>query len=94
MFSFSDACSVSEEGTGETKPCIFPFNYNEQTFTGCTTVNDRDYKAWCSTEVDSDGNHVLSGGFWGHCGPECENLTTKLQAKMLLDISGNVLLLG
>jgi hypothetical protein len=88
MFSFSDTCSVSEEGTGETKPCIFPFNYNEQTFTECTTVNDRDFKAWCSTEVDSNGNHVLSGGFWGHCGPECENKLTEVQAELSFDVPG------
>ena len=26
---------------------------------------------WCSTKVDSLGNHVSGGGHWGTCGTEC-----------------------
>ncbi len=86
---FSDDCSVTEEGTGETKPCIFPFKYKDQAFTQCTTVNDPQHEAWCSTEVDSDGNQVPSGGFWGHCVPECENQLTEVLAELSFDVPGN-----
>ena len=29
------------------------------------------FQAWCSTEVDSRGNHVGGQGKWGNCGPTC-----------------------
>ena len=45
------------------KSCVFPFNYNGTTFFDCTSV-DHD-QAWCSTEVDEEGN--LVGGQWGNC---------------------------
>jgi hypothetical protein len=53
-------------------PCIFPFRYNGQAFSECITIDDPEYKLWCSTKVDDDGEHVPDGGYWGHCGPECE----------------------
>ena len=39
----------------------------------CTTLKDPDDKPWCSTKVDGIGNHVTSGGFWGHCGQDCND---------------------
>ena len=26
---------------------------------------------WCSTKVDSNGNHIGEQGYWGLCGPNC-----------------------
>jgi hypothetical protein len=35
-------------------------------------MNDPEGKPWCSTKVNEKGSHVKSGGFWGHCGQNCE----------------------
>ena len=49
-------------------PCIFPFKFNGRTFNECTWDEDG---AWCSTQVDKNGNHVGGQGKWGLCGQEC-----------------------
>ena len=72
-FFISETCSVVETRNGEFKPCIFPFKYSGQTFDSCTTIRDPDKKPWCSTKVDADGNHVTAGGYWGHCGQDCDD---------------------
>jgi hypothetical protein len=69
-------------------PCIFPFQYNGQTFTECITIDDPELKLWCSTKVDEVGEHVRDGGFWGHCGPECEENKT-IQPELSLAPPGN-----
>ena len=61
-----------EEISQKLKPCIFPFKYSGQTLTECTILRDPEDKPWCSTKVDDEGNHETSGGFWGHCGEECD----------------------
>jgi hypothetical protein len=63
---------VTEKRSGDPKPCIFPFKYSGQTLTECTTLKDPEDNPWCSTKVDSKGDHVTSGGFWGHCGQDCD----------------------
>ncbi len=63
------------------KPCIFPFKFNGETYNKCTDVNDPDDRLWCSTKIDDSGNHVQSGGFWGHCGQDC-NIDTDHQAEL------------
>jgi len=49
------------------EPCIFPFKYNGVEYTSCTWASSEktDYKPWCSTRVDSSGNHI--SGNWGNC---------------------------
>ena len=71
-YSFSESCSVIEKKSHEVKECIFPFQFSGQTFTRCTTQKDPEQKPWCSTKVDAEGNHVTAGGYWGHCGQDCE----------------------
>ena len=29
-------------------------------------------KHWCSTKVDSSGNHVVNKDEWGHCSKNCQ----------------------
>ena len=72
MPTISDGCSVIEKKSHEIKPCVFPFKYLGQTLSQCTTLRDPDKIPWCSTKVDANGNHVTSGGFWGHCGQDCD----------------------
>jgi len=51
--------------------CVFPFKYNGRRKSSCITDNDPEGRAWCSTLVDPDGNHVIGGGNWAHCGSSC-----------------------
>ena len=60
---------MTNGGTIPNKPCVFPFNYKGTDYTTCTNVGE-DF-SWCSTKVDSDGNHI--GGNWGSCEPTCPN---------------------
>jgi hypothetical protein len=75
----SDGCTVIEKKSRDVKPCIFPFKYSGQTLSQCTTLKDPDDKPWCSTKVDGNGNHVPSGGFWGHCGQDCDENQSAVQ---------------
>jgi hypothetical protein len=75
----SDGCTVIEKRTQELKPCIFPFKFFGQTLSACTTLKDPEDKPWCSTKVDDTGNHVISGGYWGHCDLECGETQKEIQ---------------
>ena len=57
--------------------------YSGKTYNECINVNDPDGKFWCSTKVDTNGNHVKS--YWGYCGQNCSNLPNKdQQAKVVV----------
>ena len=63
--------TVSGPSTGS--PCVFPFTFNGRTYSRCTLdeTPEDDKVAWCSTKVDSQGNHVAGKKFWGRCNPKC-----------------------
>jgi len=68
-------CSgVCRTTTGE--ECVFPFLYKNTTYAGCTDDKDPDGKYWCSTMVDSLGQHVKSA--WGHCQADCPTAAARL----------------
>ena len=70
--SVSTTCNVIESSSGESKPCIFPFKINSETFYSCTNYEDSENRYWCSTKVKDDGYHIGNGeGFWGYCPDEC-----------------------
>ena len=46
-------------GLNPGKPCIFPFKFEGKTYFGCPPEPDAPGKTWCSTKVDSFGNHVV-----------------------------------
>ena len=51
---------------------MFPFRYNGVIYNTCTLQDsDDENKAWCSTLVDDNNNHVTGGGHYGDCGPKC-----------------------
>ena len=44
-------CVVKEERSNETKPCIFPFQFQEKMYYGCTKDGYKDdLEPWCSTK--------------------------------------------
>ena len=73
------SCIVKEESSGSNKGCIFPFQFEEKMYYGCT---EDGFKAgeemypWCSTKVNSINNevkgntvgkHVGGGKYYGNC---------------------------
>ena len=48
------------------KPCVFPFTFRNEKFSGCTTEFDNTGAAWCSTKT-AGGVHVAGQGEWGYC---------------------------
>ena len=48
---------ISNECLGDNgEPCIFPFNYQGQTFDECTTFDANAGKAWCAVAVKENGD--------------------------------------
>ena len=64
---------MTVSGADPNKPCIFPFTFNGETHYGCIwDPNDSSAPAWCSTNVDDEGNHIGDQGNWGNCdGSKC-----------------------
>ena len=81
---------MTEKKSGLVKPCQFPFNFKGQTFESCTTIIRTDPivhgDAWCSTNTDSNNNHVEGGGFYGDCGPKCPFRPSAIVPKTALKI--------
>ena len=51
-------------------PCVFPFIYRGRAHSACTTVASPDgVTPWCSTRVNSRGDHVT--GNYGNCNANC-----------------------
>ena len=65
-------CRTTNEPGSNAKnaSCQFPFTIGDHTFDACTTEKDPEGKLWCSTKVDSNGDHVR--GHWGHCEENCQ----------------------
>merc|ERR1711972_931850 len=61
-------CSTwGSAGVGAGKDCVFPFKYQGRRYDECAT-DGSPTAAWCSTEVDQNGNAVE--GKWGNCDPD------------------------
>ena len=59
-----------EDGSDDRgKACVFPFKVRGKTYYSCTydSSHKTNYKAWCSTKVDSQGFHIKGGSYWGVC---------------------------
>ena len=61
--------------------CVFPFNYDGQTYQACTDT-DNGGIPWCSTQVDGNNNHV--DGEWGTCGDTCDGTGKKIKIEKLI----------
>ena len=59
------------------KSCIFPFKFQDKIYNECPFDPDDQSKTWCSTKVDSNGNHVVGQKKWGHCGASCPETDKK-----------------
>merc|ERR1719234_1338675 len=67
--SGSTVCSATS-GPASGSTCIFPFNFDGVSYSGCATTDD-DPRPWCSTKTDANNNHVSGVGAWGYCDANC-----------------------
>jgi len=65
--------------------CQLPFKWNGQVRNGCITEGDPGRKAWCSTLVDGQGNHISGGDHFGHCAPGCPGVQEPLSSDFKVD---------
>ena len=89
LVNVSLACKTVS-GPNPGRDCIFPFKWNGQTFNSCPVDSDDKSKWWCSTKVDSNGNHVPNQNEYGHCGSSCpahiDTSQSPTQSKFYLDL--------
>jgi len=62
---------VTKSGPSSNQPCIFPFTWRGKKYNGCATNPDDSSQRWCSTKVDSNGNHITGQRNWGYCDSKC-----------------------
>ena len=69
IFEEQKDCLVKEVGSNETKPCQFPFIFENETYYGCTLKGARPGgNSWCSTKQNQlTQEHVSGGGHFGDC---------------------------
>ena len=60
MHHVSSDCRTEQGNT-----CVFPFTYKGVTYKSCTTAESDNNKAWCATEVDTEG--VVVNNQWQDC---------------------------
>jgi hypothetical protein len=53
--------------------CVFPFKYDNETFTACIDDGDigEDGGHWCPTKLDNNGELLHDN--WGYCGTGCDH---------------------
>lgn len=57
--------TVGSSGT----PCVFPFNYRDNTYNKCTSKDSDNGQPWCATATAEDG--FVVDGAWGDCDEGC-----------------------
>jgi hypothetical protein len=64
-------CEVKEYKTSTMQACIFPFEFDQIAFDGCTTMFNEEKIPWCATQIDAEGKGRADEGFWGYCHETC-----------------------
>ncbi len=77
-------CEVEELKTSTKQACIFPFEFNQISFNGCTTMFDEKHKPWCATKVNVKGKGRAAEGFWGYCQEICPIFSLSLSVCLSL----------
>ena len=62
-------CAVNEIASNSTKPCQFPFIYENKTFYGCTRLyGGENGNPWCSTKINPlTYDHIVGQDLYGDC---------------------------
>jgi len=61
----SDASQLSTTTDSNGNSCVFPFKYDGQSFSECTTLDSDNGQPWCATLLDSEG--YIVDGEWRDC---------------------------
>ena len=86
-------CRTTTDSRNPGAKCIFPFKFKGKTYNGCPPDLKDPSRNWCSTNVDSEGNHVRGGGNYGFCDPlYCPTHTE--EGGLLFNITCFLLFLG
>jgi hypothetical protein len=85
-------CEVEELETSTKQACIFPFEFNQISFNGCTTMFDEKHKPWCATKVDVKGKGRADEGFWGYCQEICPQDLIGTSKKLVFE--SKIIILG
>ena len=76
------ACHTIESNTKipPNSPCIFPFVFNNFTYSKCTwdASHFTNHKPWCSGETDAMGNHLTGQRKWANCASQCPVLPKRM----------------
>ena len=72
--------------TGNCGNCVFPFKFGNRIHNTCTTI-DGDATPWCSTQVDTSGNHVA--GNWEYCKSNCPGVAAPAMTVNPLNAAGS-----
>ena len=59
------------DGPRRERSCVLPFRFKNVVYQGCTSIDDRDRRLWCSTKTENNLDHVGGQMHWGYCGPSC-----------------------
>jgi len=73
-------CKTKDGPTAGGKACVFPFSFDGVTYNGCPSWPADASETWCSTKVDTAGNHVTGGGNFGFCSADCPSNTESSEA--------------
>ena len=89
--------SESQCSTEDGRECQLPFTFRGTVYTECPREHDQEGRLWCSTRTDERGEHVQSGGHWGHCQESCRDrrgdtpgdneISQKLKSRFTLSIT-------
>jgi len=69
-YCYESECTTTSGSRDAFANCVFPFTYDGVTHTGCAKWvwgGQNRGKFWCSTQTDSNGNHVNGRGKFGIC---------------------------
>ena len=64
----SQCVTTADSPQNPSSQCMFPFNFDGQTFNECL----RDFETgnyWCPTTLDENGEYISNEGNWGFCDP-------------------------
>ena len=84
IFHYS-VCKTKDGPTAGGKACVFPFSFDGVTYNGCPSWPADASETWCSTKVDTAGNHVTGGGNFGFCSADCPSNTGSLLSKYFVN---------
>ena len=64
-------CQTTSDSKVPNAECVFPFTYENITYTGCPMDQVGKTKRWCPTETDENGLYLHDQKNYGFCSKNC-----------------------